>query len=468
MINDKESHKIRHVRGMDPASDTWEAAAQSAAAPPPMDLDAAGSRTRTPYGKQANRKYAVKRGILFALLGLFLALLGVGMKFYLDVSNPDTVFGTASGQDAEQQLLSQADLAFMKDRVNILVLGLDKSAERQGWGSFRTDTMILATIDFTNNEVDLISIPRDSYVKIVDAEGEVHGRGKINSAFSAGGGLEEKGYEYAMGTASYLLGGIPINYYLGFDMNVVMDVVNAMGGIDYDVDTEVDLDGTVLHLGMQHLDGKQVLEYARQRKGSSDIARVERQQKVIMAIFQQLKSTGQIPRIPEIYQAVEQNIQTNLSFKQISALALLALKMDVSQLQRHMVSGNFLDMDSGSYWGVNTKELEKLIQDIFGTEVSIDDEIGIENAKAPIEEDSDRMAEELLNAEEAVSRGQDLMEGYGSHLEINSRNRLQQYIDLVQDAMEAQDKEQLVSETNRLEKYCDAVEESLRNAGLLP
>ena len=465
MINDKGSHKIRHVRGAAPVPHIQEPTTQGATVPAAADLGVRENRTRMPH-KRVNGKSAVKRGVLFALLGLLLAALGVGLKFFLDVSNPQTIFG--ADKDAEAQLMSQADTTFMKDRVNILVLGLDKSTERQGWDSFRTDTMILATIDFTKNDVDLISIPRDSYVKIADADGNLHGHGKINSAFTKGGGLGEEGYEYAMGTVSYLFGGIPVHYYLGFDMDVVKDVVNAMGGLDFDVDTEIDVDGYVLHPGMQHLDGLGVLQYARQRKGSSDIARVERQQKVIMAIFEQLKSSGQVARIPEIYQAVEQNIQTNLSLKQIGALALLALKMDVSQLERHMVTGDFLDMNGASYWGLNTQALEELIEEVFGTEVSVDDEIDFKNVKPSIEEDSAQVGEELSAAQEALTRGQSLMEAYGSYLEANSRNRLQQYINAVQNAMEAQDKEQLASETKQLTQYCDAVEEGVRNAGLLP
>ena len=54
----------------------------------------------------------------------------------------------------------------MQKRVNILALGYDESAERVGWGSYRTDTMILITVNFDTNKVDMISIPRDSYVKI--------------------------------------------------------------------------------------------------------------------------------------------------------------------------------------------------------------------------------------------------------------------------------------------------------------
>lgn len=157
--------------------------------------------------------------------------------------------------DPMEALAQQADAEYMKNVINILVLGMDKSAERENWGTFRTDTMILLSLNFDKNTIHMISIPRDSYVSI-------HGkteRGKINSAFSAGGGADKKGYEYAIKTVSNLFGGVKIHHYVGFDMNVVKEVINAMGGVDYDVDIEVSMNGRKLHPGQQHLDGQAVL-----------------------------------------------------------------------------------------------------------------------------------------------------------------------------------------------------------------
>ena len=90
--------------------------------------------------------------------------------------------------DPYAYLLSEADLEFMQNRVNILLLGIDESIERSHWQSFRTDTMILLTIDFDTGEADMISLPRDSYVWIYNKDY----RAKINSAFSSGGGYDKK------------------------------------------------------------------------------------------------------------------------------------------------------------------------------------------------------------------------------------------------------------------------------------
>ena len=472
MPNDQDSRKIRRVGS----------------------LSAADSPKKQPTKKGKRRLSTAGRIVLFVLLALLLGGIAYGVKFYYDITHPATLFqeeptptpapeATASPAsvtsvasagsitplptptvDTEQQLLSQADLQFMKNRVNVLVMGIDESTERANWGSFRTDTMILVTIDFGTKNVDMISVPRDSYVKITDSKGNFVTRqdgttkfDKINSAFSSGGGAQKSGYLYAMSTVSRLLGGIPIQYYFGFNMNVVKQVVDAMGGVDYNVDTEVKMNGRQLHPGMQHLDGQAVLDYARQRKGSSDIARVDRQQKIIMAIFQQMKTAGTIGQLPAIYQAVEQNIQTNLSFKQISSLALLALQMNPAQLNRHTVDGEFLNMNSLSYWGISTDKLVKLVKSVFGVSIKADTDIDVTNIKTQILAAQALVAPELKRAGAAIAAADNLLNNYASWLPDTTKNALTAAEKTVQDAMDAQDKTQLDAATPALENLCNAI-----------
>lgn len=503
MLNDENSRKIRHVGGKleQDAPQSGPVTAPSANKAVPKQRQSA-AKPQPPKGPKRHRprKKMTKAGkiVLFSLLALLAIGVGLGLKFYFDVMNPATLFqedpqptvtpapspaGTmAPGAsptpsptpDPHAQLLSQADLEFMKNRVNILVLGIDESTERANWGSFRTDTMILVTIDFATNDVHMISVPRDSYVKIANGSGSVVTKNglpqfaKINSAFPTGGGAQKNGYEYAMGTVSYLFGGIPIHYYLGFNMNVVKEVVNAMGGVDYNVDVEVNMNGRQLHPGMQHMDGQAVLDYSRQRKGSSDIARVDRQQRIIMAIFQQLKSTGQIQNLPEIYKAVEQNIQTNLSFKQITSLALLALQMDQSQLYKHTVDGEFLNMYTMSYWGVSTSKLNKLINEVFGIDVSTDADINVTNIKAQIEANRALIAVELEAAKNAIAQADGILAQYGAWLSQDTQAQLKSVKSQLEDAVDMEDKAQLDAYTPPLVQLCNEVLAALQNAGAMP
>lgn len=300
----------------------------------------------------------------------------------------------------EELLAMQSNPNFLKKRVNILLLGLDRSTERANWGVYRTDTMILVSCNLDDKSVSMISIPRDSYVKIHNKRSP----DKINSAFGVGGGEQKNGYEYAMKTVSILLGRIGIAYYVGFDMNVVKEVVDAMGGVDYDVDIAVKMNGRVLQPGKQHLDGQQVLDYCRVRKGSSDVARVERQQKMLLALFDQMKSTKQLIRIPAIYQAVAQNIDTNLQLDQISSLALFANEIGLSNIQTYVVPGDFLTMNGLSYWGIANNKLKAMVDEVFGVKFNPNPALNVYALKAQAatqqqEQAAQKAAEEAAKAE---------------------------------------------------------------------
>lgn len=374
--------------------------------------------------------------VLIALSGVVLAAAALITVFFIRVNNPASVFpdqtpaatATANvsaspeataqpGETAtpapatpeptptpipEGVLLDMSDAEFMKGRVNVLVLGIDKSVEREASGSFRTDTMILVSINFKTMDVDMISIPRDSYVKLYGKNGQlidpIDPFNKVNAAFSLGGSLKYGGYESAKNTVSALFGGIPVSHYVSFDMNAVKLIVDAMGGVDYDVDIEVTMDGRTLSPGMQHLDGQMVLDYCRQRKGSSDVARSDRQQRILMAIFSQMKSTGQIANLPKIYRAVEDSIVTDLSFEQICSLSLIALRMDAGQLERHMVDGAYQTVYKRSCWLVDNEKLVKLLHDVFGTTLTLDPDIDAAAVIANAAANREAVAVKLYNA----------------------------------------------------------------------
>lgn len=328
----------------------------------------------------------------------------------------------------ESVLTDMSDASFMQGRVNVLVLGIDKSVEREASGSFRTDTMILVSVNFKTMDVDMISIPRDSYVKLYNKNGTlldpVDPFNKVNAAFSLGGSLNHGGYKSAENTVSALFGGIPVNYYVSFDMNAVKLIVDAMGGVDYDVDIDVTMDGRTLSPGMQHLDGQAVLDYCRQRKGSSDVARSDRQQRMLMAIFQQMKSTGQIANLPKIYQAVQDSIVTDLSFEQICSLSLIALRMDSSQLERHMVEGSYGTFYARDCWLVDNEKLQKLLNNVFGTTVTLDPDIDGAAVLAYVAQNHEAVQVKLYNAALVYNDAKVFMSTYRSAISSSAYDDL--------------------------------------------
>ena len=424
---------------------------------------------------------------LLIIMVIVLALLAIAaifaLKFYTDINNPENLFestlpegtpapvkSTPAPADEEAQpsptpdqeslLSGQADAEFMSNRTNILLLGIDESTERENWGTFRTDTMILVSIDFSNNDVCMVSIPRDSYVKIYNANGSVANPSdpysKINNAFSEGGGAQKKGFEYSIATVEKLMG-VKIGYYCGFNMNVVKEVVNAMGGVDYEIDIEVKMNGRELHPGMQHLDGQGVLDYCRQRKGSSDIARIDRQQRMLTAILKQLKDTDQIANIPSIYSAVEANIMTNLSIKQISSLALVALRMDMSQLSRYTLEGKAMDISGRDCYCLYVSRIEKIVREVWGQSVNLDSENDVSFIEEQVEAHRALIADELNRANIAYSKAYSIMNNCRELIDKSSYDTLKAAAKELLDAIQKENKENLDAYTPYVEQLCDSI-----------
>ena len=296
--------------------------------------------------------------------------------------------------------MTEPPYEFANSRVNVLVLGADSSVERVAAGlNFRTDTMILLSIDFENKKVDMISIPRDAYVRINGGEKF----NKINAAFVFGGGREKQGYEYAINTVENLTG-VRIDYYVGFGMNVVKEVVNAMGGVDYDCDIAFTMCGRPTEKGMQHMDGQKVLDYCRFRKGGKgDVDRVDRQQRMLFTIFETMLNTNQIKNIPQIYTAVQKNIDTDLELLQIASLAYFAKDLSMSDLQRHTIPGNGQYVGSRSYYIVNQDKMSDLIKSIFGKKAPFDEAITLEAIEARVAETEGIGTESGEGAESSAS-----------------------------------------------------------------
>ena len=93
---------------------------------------------------------------------------------------------------------------------------------------------------------------------------------------------------------------------------------------------------------------------------------------MLLAIFKQLKTTKQLLKIGQYYQAVTGKIYTNLNLKQIAGLGVYALNLDFSQIHTYKAPGNFLHIDGISYWGIDQYKKRDMIKEIFGIDIEID------------------------------------------------------------------------------------------------
>jgi LCP family protein required for cell wall assembly len=206
-----------------------------------------------------------------------------------------------------QQIVNQtARHSFGQLKLNLLILGYQSDEAT-------TDTIILAHLDVGRRTVTLVSIPRDTWVT-VPKEGPT----KINAAYAFGG---------AHATArvvSTLLGGPPIDAIVALQPEGAAAIVDAMGGLDVNVDEGMNYDDNngELHIhlqkGEQHLNGSQVSGYLRFRHDpASDFGRVKRQQAVLKLMLDQLSEPQNWAKLPNIMTLARKNVKTTLSNQQL-------------------------------------------------------------------------------------------------------------------------------------------------------
>jgi LCP family protein required for cell wall assembly len=214
--------------------------------------------------------------------------------------------------------------------LNIVLLGSDR---RPGSGAWRTDSMIVVSVDTEENVVRLLSIPRDLWVYIPG-----HGYNRINTA-DLWGELAKRGSgpERVKQTIHHNLG-IPIHYYVRVDFQGFIKIIDAVGGVNIDV--ECPLPDINLSAGIQHMNGKQALRYSRSRKSTSDFDRGRRQRKVLMALWDQALTLDLIPRLPALWRAMDDAFETDLPLDQVINLAYVGVQLKPQHILSRAIGSN--------------------------------------------------------------------------------------------------------------------------------
>jgi LCP family protein required for cell wall assembly len=204
-----------------------------------------------------------------------------------------------------------SERAFGTHKLNLLLLGYQADEAT-------TDTVLLAHLDVDRRTATLVSIPRDTWVKIPG-----HGSDKINAAYAYGG------TKLAAKVVSSLMNA-PVDATIALQPEGAAAIVDAMGGLNLNVDEDMNYDDSAgdlhIHLqhGLQHLTGSQVLGYIRFRHDDSgDFGRVRRQQQVLKAMLDQLSEPQNWVKLPRILALARKNITTPLSTQKLAALLQL-------------------------------------------------------------------------------------------------------------------------------------------------
>lgn len=221
--------------------------------------------------------------------------------------------------------------------MTLLAIGTDARSDEYRYG--RADVIRIVRVDFKAQRVTLLGFPRDLWVKIPEVRDDLGtDRQKLNTAYTYGNpGLHfwdnpSQGPGLLARTLD-LNFGMRAEHYVAVNMNVFVDVVDALGGLDITLPEAVDgrtsydrSQRLVFPAGLQHLSGEQALTLARIRN-LSVFQRAGYQNMVMCALEKEIESPETITKVPEIISSFMRNIQTDLTPQQISQLACLGTTM---------------------------------------------------------------------------------------------------------------------------------------------
>jgi LCP family protein required for cell wall assembly len=266
-------------------------------------------------------------------------------------------------------------------RVTLLFIGLDERDWEVGQGAPRSDTMILFTIDPISKTAGMLSIPRDMWVNIPG-----FGYSRINTAYSSGEGnkLPGGGPGLAVKTVEQFIG-VPIQYYAQVDFKAFEEAIDAMGGLYLCPEERITIDPIgpkpPVKMGPECRSywGYEILGYARNRHTEGgDVDRANRQQKVIMALVDQVFSPQRFPEMvskaPKIYAEAESGLRTNLTFDDALKLGVLLSQVPRENIKRGVIDFTMVTLDNVTLAGQNANifkpipdKIRVLRDEIFST-----------------------------------------------------------------------------------------------------
>jgi len=289
------------------------------------------------------------------------------------------------------------ELLTAKDKSTIMIMGVDERADDVG----RSDTLMIATIDPKLDQAALLSIPRDTRVKI-----KGHGYDKINSAYAYGG---EK---LTQSTVEDFLG-VNMDHYIIVNVKAFQRIIDAIGGVDIDVEKRMyyedpwDDDGGLLidlRPGLQHMDGKTAVTYVRYRDEEGDIGRIKRQQAFMQACMDKVTSPSIITKLPAVIAEVFESVKTDLSVRQLLEFAGSLQKAKNHGLKTEMVPGRPMYIEGISYWIPKVSELRTALVDTLGITMNSTMRSRIERAEAEYESSIPSTATEVPASDTSIGK----------------------------------------------------------------
>ena len=320
--------------------------------------------------KKAEKRKKKKRHIIRKIfLTIFVLLLVAIIVFAIFIikngGGLKGILTTIVGSDAEQ----------VKNLEDLTFLAVGKS---QGM----TDTIMVMKYSPKNQTLSMVSIQRDTYTGSNDATATASD--KINAKYPIGG-------IQALLRSVNSLTGLNLKKYVVVDTKALRDLVDVIGGVDFDVPIDMDYDDCTQNLaihvkaGMQHLNGEQaegVVRFRHNNNGTSypleygdnDFGRMKTQRAFIMATMKQALNLKNAFKIGDIMKIIEEQVETNMEWDEIKNYLVAALDFNTENIRSTAIPGSTGSRNGYSFFFAYKNETKKLIKEYFLDNVVVNNE----------------------------------------------------------------------------------------------
>lgn len=345
-----DGYSFERLRQVHDGRAVYDEAAEFEAA---SELEAASARgrRRADYPEEEpeeflprrRKKHRFLRFLLRLVAFLLVLVLLVGLAVYLFAKMPET----------DQPIGARKDGC-----CTILICGTDD-------GGTRTDAMLLLYLDRPNKQIRLLSLPRDT---MVNRDNPVP---KLNGAYSANG-AGEKGMNVLLDYVKDLVGYRPDAYIL-LDLDCFAELVDAMGGVTFDVPMDMYYNDPYqdlyidLKAGTQTLNGKEAMWLVRFRSGyaMADLERVSVQRDFLQAAIRQWSSAFRLPMIPQAVKLLLANADSDLSTRNLCWIALALVRGGKAGFESHTLPGEPAWVDGGAYYVEDREAAAALVNEKY-------------------------------------------------------------------------------------------------------
>lgn len=317
--------------------------------------------------KKPKKKSWLKR-ILWTLLIIVIIIIGIAVYVAFQLYN--------TAQEAHQSLdrggksnLRTEKVELGQDPISMLLMGIESYATNGANG--RADTQIVVTLNPETKQMTMVSVPRDTRVKLSsEIAGQYAGYHKINAAFHFASLVGDHAYRSQIRTVEKLLD-IPIDKFVAVDFQGFVDIVSALGGVRINIKKGFWQEDyfnkghkITFDPGWTTLNGHEALAFVRMRKRDVNTvySRNERQRQFIKAAIRQAISVQTIFKLDDIRNVLSEHVNTNLKPLGILEIERIYSSMDPDSIKTLHIKGEHRIIDGKSFFIANDNSLQQVTQ----------------------------------------------------------------------------------------------------------